>query len=248
MSINEYKTLLDEEMKRCINEYLTTKYTKNYYLIPCLFSTYKLDEFKHKCIWQDVVITSIKREEYASLLLILLKRPSTSFVELPKYTSIVLYKNLLSQISKTSIMFSDENPSIPLSSFAVGMTSLEKDVRGITGDSPHSFRLPFNEYLSSIDDVFVKCMLNRIEIEIHSVVGRRKMKYIYGMIDIESVKKILRVKTNKGIENALCRIGKGTSRGNSDVFWIARWLYNHNIPYVQAYGTLGRSKKNTLMI
>lgn len=117
---------------------------------------------------------------------------------------------------------------------AVEMVTIQRDLYEIAGESMRSFLLQSYTQTSRYQDVGVKLWMKQMEISMDYVENDHFVSSIYGMIDIEKVKKALNVKTNKGIEGALKRMCEKLPDNENDLFWIIRWLDSHKIKYVHA--------------
>ena len=76
--------------------------------------------------------------------------------------------------------------------------------------------------------------MKKMEIDLRYTSKNHKVNAIYGMIDVESVKNALKVKTYKGIDGAFWRMWNKMPNDKSDVFWIIRWMDRHSITYVKS--------------
>ena len=237
MTIQEYKNYYDQHLHKKINKYMKKTYRDAEYLL-CWFNRYFIDiKLKNRVIeypWNF----ELKRDEYVALLTVLLKHPEITFQELPCFIPCKLYEDLLFYLRFPTVRHylrpDDIEPrSNPI---AIEMTTLQEDVHEIAGDEPYSFLLNSYTYNPKLEfeslDVII--WIQQMEVRISYTINKQAHTAIYGMIDVEAVKKALRVKTNKGIESALSRYGNKLPKEKSDIFWLVRWLDSHGIKYIYA--------------
>lgn len=129
------------------------------------------------------------------------------------------------------------NPDLPIHRYdpiAVGMTTLQEDMKSIAQDEPYYFTLYSNTPEAQCEHILVSIWMKKMEVTIDYTIGKRNVVAKYGMIDVEQILNILHVKTYKGIDGALWRIGQKLPDGKSDVLWVKRWLDRHKVEYIHA--------------
>lgn len=237
MTIQEYKTYYDQHLQKKVDKFMK-KRCKNGKSLLCWYFLYFID-IKHKNrIVEYPWNIELDREDYITLLTVLLKHPEITFQELPCYIPYELYKQILICLRFPAVRHSScpDDPRPRSNPIGVDMVSLQEDAKAIAGDDPYSFSLytytynPKVEYESLVVNIWMK----KMEVRINYTLNKQEYTAIYGMIDIDKVKKVLRIKTYKGIENSLCRYRQKMPMEQLDMFWLVRWLDNHEIKYVHA--------------
>lgn len=114
--------------------------------------------------------------------------------------------------------------------------SLQEDAKAIAGDEPYSFSLYSytNNLQIEYKSLLIVIWMKKMEVRISYTINKQEYAAIYGMIDVENVKKVLRIKTYKGIESSLCRYCNKAQKEQLDLYWLVRWLDNYGIKYVHA--------------
>lgn len=237
MTIQEYKEYYDQHLQKKVDKFMKKTY-KDAENILCWFYRYFTD-IKHK---NHIVAhpwkIELDREDYATLLTVLLKHPEITFQELPCFIPYKLYEEILISLRFPAIRhyLRPDDPEPRSNPIGIDMTSLQDDANAIAGDEPYSFLLNSYTYNPKLEfeslDVII--WIQQMEVRISYTINKQANTVIYGMIDVEAVKKALRVKTNKGIESSLSRYGKKLPKEKSDIFWLVRWLDSHGIKYVYA--------------
>ena len=158
------------------------------------------------------------------MLYLLLKHPEMTFQELPQYIHLQLYEDLLFylQLPTTRHSIYPDSPHSRSMPIAVEMTTLQRDVHEIAGDEPYSCCISSNTPEFEHEAIYVSIWMKKMEIDIRYTSKNHKVNAIYGMIDVESVKNALKVKTYKGIDGAFWRMWNKMPNDKSDVFWIIR--------------------------
>lgn len=182
------------------------KYNNLVYIL-CWFDLFIVDVKLNKLSARPEKI-EIARKDYTELLTVMLKYPDLTFEDLPVYINEQLYKQLLvhlcfptfGHITNITCDAYRHNP------IAVEMATIQRDLYEIAGESMRSFLLQSYTQTSRYQDVGVKLWMRQMEISMDYVEDDHSVCSIYGIIDIEKVKKALNVKTNKGIESALKRM------------------------------------------
>lgn len=237
MTIQEYKKYYDQHLQKIVDKYMKKAYKDAEYIL-CWFYRYYID-IKHKNrIVEYPWKIELDREDYVTLLTALLRHPEITFQELPCYIPYKLYEEILIYLRFPAIRhyLRPDDPEPRSNPIAIEMTTLQEDVHEIAGDEPYSFLLNSYTYNPKFEfeslDVII--WIQQIEVRISYTINKQAHTAIYGMIDVEAVKKVLRVKTYKGIESALNRYGNKLPKEKSDIFWLVRWLDSHGIKYVYA--------------
>lgn len=233
MSIPEYQTYYGQQLQKKIIQYIEQKYNNSNYII-CWFDLYHINVNKKNNIHLCPEKTILKREDYITLLSLILKHPEITFQELPRYIPERLYVDLLYYLRfpTTSLTIFPHEPRQRTNPIAVEMTTLQCDAYAIAGDEPYSFYLYSYAPQSKAEEVYISIWMKQMEIYVKCSQGDNRVSAICGMIDVEVVKKALRVKTYKGIEKALSRMNEDFSSEHSDSLWLIRWLDYHRIHYV----------------
>lgn len=235
MSIVEYQKYYDQFRLNQIEQYLDTKYTKKSEYIFCVFDIYSFDTKRNK-VSKSYGKMPPKKADYVLLLSILLKHPEITFAELPRFIPEHLYIDML-YFLRFPTTCHPNNPDLPIhhhDPIAVGMTTLQEDVRAIAQDEPYNFSLYSNTPEAEFESILVSIWMKKMEVKIDYTIGKRNVVAKYGMIDVEQILNILHVKTYKGIDGALWRIGQKLPDDKSDIHWIARWLEKHEVEYIYA--------------
>lgn len=235
MTIHEYKTYCIQKQQEAINKFLTKRYKSNEYIL-CWFDLFIVDVRKRNKLSVRPEKIEIARKDYVELLAVMLKYPDLTFEDLPVYIDTQLYKQILVLLrfpifGQMTNITRDAYRSNPV---AVEMVTIQRDLYEIAGERMRSFLLQSYTQTSRYQDVGVKLWMKQMEISMDYVENDHFVSSIYGMIDIEKVKKALNVKTNKGIEGALKRMCEKLPDNENDLFWIIRWLDSHKIKYVHA--------------
>lgn len=235
MSIEEYKSYYDAYLQEHVDEYMKKRYNKATYIL-CWFNLYYVDIKKLRCPKDDLGKTFLKRDTYTTLLSLLLKHPELTFQELPRYIPPRLYEDLLFylQLPTTRHFIYPDTPHSRSMPIAVEMTTLQRDVHEIAEDEPYSFCINSNTPEFEFEVISVSIWMKKMEIDLRYTSKNHKVNAIYGMIDVESVKNALKVKTYKGIDGAFWRMWNKMPNDKSDVFWIIRWMDRHSITYVKS--------------
>lgn len=235
MTIKEYNTFYNTKKQETINKFLTKRYKSNEYIL-CWFDLFIVDIRKRNKLAVRSEKIEIARNDYALLLNIMLKYPNLTFEDLPTYIPEQLYKQLIVLLRfptfghMTNITI-DAHRHCPI---AVEMVTIQGDLYEIVGEEMHTFLLQSYPQTSRFQETGVKIWMKQMEISMEYVEDNKFVNAIYGMIDVEEVKKALNVKTNKGIEGALKRMSEKLPNDEADLFWIIRWLDKNRIKYVHA--------------
>lgn len=222
------------------------KRCKNGKSLLCWFFLYYIDIRHKNHIVEYPWKIELYREEYITLLTVLLKHPEITFQELPCYIPYELYKRILICLRFPAVRHSSypDHPRPRSNPIGIDMVSLQEDVQAIAGDEPYSFSLYSytNNFQIEYKSLLILIWMKKMEVRISYTINKQEQNVIYGMIDVESVKKSLRVKTYKGIESSLCRYCNKTPKEQLDLFWLVRWLDNHGIKYVHTKDIFNRIK------
>lgn len=235
MSIPEYETYCIQMQQETINMFLNKRYKSNEYIL-CWFDLVIVDVRKRNKLSVRPEKIEIARKDYAELLTVMLKYPDLTFEDLPVYINPQLYKQILVLLRFPTFghMTNITRDAYRSNPVAVEMVTIQRDLYEIAGESMRSFLLQSYTPTSRFQDVGVSIWMKKMEISMDYMDGNNFINSIYGMIDVDKVKDILHVKTNKGIEGALKRLAEKLPESETDIFWIVRWLDSHGIKYIQA--------------
>ena len=235
MTQKEYKAYYQLKQEESIERFLKKRYKSNEYIL-CWFDLFIIDIRKRNRLSVRPEKIEIARKDYAELLAVMLKYPDLTFEDLPLYIDSQLYKQILVLLRFPAFghMTNITRDAYRSNPVAVEMVTIQRDLYEIAGESMRSFLLQSYTQTSRFQDVGVSIWMKKMEISIDYMEGNNFINSIYGMIDVDKVKDILHVKTNKGIEGALKRLCEKLPETETDIFWIVRWLDCHGIKYIQA--------------
>lgn len=235
MSIPEYETYCIQMQQETINMFLNKRYKSNEYIL-CWFDLVIVDVRKRNKLSVRPEKIEIARKDYAELLTVMLKYPDLTFEDLPVYINPQLYKQILVLLRFPTFghMTNITRDAYRSNPVAVEMVTIQRDLYEIAGESMRSFLLQSYTPTSRFQNVGVSIWMKKMEISMDYMDGNNFINSIYGMIDVDKVKDIFHVKTNKGIEGALKRLCEKLPETEIDIFWIVRWLDCHGIKYIHA--------------
>ena len=235
MTIQEYKTYYDQHLQKKVEKYMRNRYGSGKYLL-CWFYLNYIDFKRKNRVTEHPWKVELDKEDYVTLLAVVLKHPEITFQEMPRFIPLKLYEYLLLglRFPTTTHTSRPDEPGPRSNPVGIEMASLQDDAKPIAGDEPYSFLLYSYTPKYENENLSVSIWMKQMEVRVSYTVNNLEQMAIYGMIDVETVKKVLRVKTYKGIESALCRYVNKSSNELSDVFWLIRWLDNYGIKYVHA--------------
>ena len=235
MNIHEYNTKSEELLHRKIEDFMQNRYKSNEHIV-CWFDLFIVDVKKRNKLSVRPEKIEIARKDYAELLAVMLKYPDLTFEDLPLYIDSQLYKQILVLLRFPAFghMTNITRDAYRSNPVAVEMVTIQRDLYEIAGESMRSFLLQSYTPTSRFQDVSISIRMKKMEISIDYMEGNNFINSIYGMIDVDKVKDILHVKTNKGIEGALKRLCEKLPETETDIFWIVRWLDSNRIKYIHA--------------
>lgn len=253
MSIKEYNAIYSQHIDRMVERYVMAKYKATNY-IYCYFNPYHVNIDTNGAFCFEPELVMLSKQDYVTLLKVVVKHRNILFQELPLHISKDLYRHILDSFNFVSIMEPDDHPfvmeeeSLPI---GVSMTTLLKDAKEIIGDKTDLLCLqsckPHNGY--DIAHVFVTIWMGIMEISINCQKAEGKEpdtttithKEIYGMIDVNVIMCVLKIKKFNALSAVLTRLFEEYASGNQeDITWLVRWLDSYNIKYTHAEGTFKR--------
>ncbi len=253
MGIKEYNVIYSQYIERVVERYVMAKY-KVVEPITCFFNPYHVNPDTNAAHYFEPELVMLSKEDYSTLLKVIVKHRNLNFHELPLYISKELYQYILYSFNFIAIMeqgahpFVMEEEALPI---AVSMPTLMNDAKEIIGEKMCAMCLqscsPYKEY----DDasVFVTIWMGIMEVEIYckSTLNTKQdtsistHKEIYGMIDANAVLSALKVRKYKNVSSALWHLFESYAlKDESDIKWLVRWLDERAIKYVRAEGELQR--------
>lgn len=237
MTIEEYNNVYADRLHKKVENYVISKYGDKEYIL-CWFDLYHVDTRKKKAFCYEPERAELKREDYIALLFLLVSHPNLTFFELPLYITAELYQQILVflRIFKMSHVSHPLLPEIPSEPYAVDMATLQHDAKEIIGDTNNACSILLQSYThnTNFQEVYVSVWMDIMEVSINYVDGNCYVYSKYGLIDAGEIKKILKVKTCKGLSNALLKLSNKLTKDDSDIFWIVRWLDENGIKYTHA--------------
>lgn len=250
MSIQEYNKTFRQHLHQVVAKYVEEKY-KDDEKILCYFEPYFVDEeglshcYDNELVW-------LSKEEYISLLFVVVIHRGITFEELPLYIPVDLYKKLICAFRFIHFIEPDEHP-IALeensSLIAIVMRTLKDDANEIIGDEMTSILVQScgkcKEFHSA--NVHVEIWIGLVEVNIYRYFDDEKRECIhsiYGMIDAKEFLTALHVPSCNDVANVLWRMSdKCTSKHKSDITWLVQWLDTNKIQYIHGEGLIDKSSR-----
>lgn len=235
MNLQEYQTYKEQHVLQKVEKYIQKRYKSGEHFL-CWFDVYTVDLKKDRCSKRCPYKAEVDRNGFVTLLTVLLKHPDITFSELPRYIPEELYVDILSwlRFPTTRHSFHSNNLGARSNPIAVEMVSLQEEVQSIAGDEPYYFSLHMFTWEHKSVSYSVMIWMRMMEIKVSYDQGENSCEEIYGMINVETVKKHLRVKTYRGLEGSLRRMNEKHFEAGTDAFWLIHWLENNRIKNVYA--------------
>ena len=235
MNIQDYQTYKEQHVLQIVEKYMQKRYKSCEHFF-CWFDVYTVDIKKDRCSKRYPYKAEIARNDYITLLTVLLKHPDITFPELPRFILEELYVDILSWLRLPATRHGSHSSSFGTRSnpIAVEMVSLQEEVQRIAGDEPYSFDFFMFTLEHKMVSYNVTIWMRMMEIEVCYDQEENHCERVYGMINVEDVKKHLRVKTYRGLEGAIRRMNEKHFEAGTDALWLIHWLDSNGIKYVYA--------------
>ena len=235
MSIQEYQEHRDLQILQEVEKYVQKRYKSCEHFL-CWFDVYTIDITKDKCSKRYPYESEIERNDYVTLLKVLLKHPDITFPELPRFIPEKLYVDILSWLRLPATRHCSHSSSFGTRSnpIAVEMTTLQEEVQRIAGDKPYSFDFFMFTLEHKMVCYDVTIWMRMMEIEVCYDQSENRCEDVYGMINVDTLKKHLHVKTYRGLEGAIRRMNVKHFEAGTDALWLIHWLDSNRIKYVYA--------------
>lgn len=235
MNILEYQIKKEQDVLQKVEKYMQNRYKSCEHFL-CWFDVYNVDIKKDKCNKGYPCKAEIDRNDLVTLLTVLLKHPDITFSELPRFIPEELYLDILSWLrfpttrhsSHVNILGARSNP------IAIEMSSLQEEAQRIAGDEPYTFEFFIFTPEHMMVNYDVTIWMKQMEVKVCYDQSENHCEEVYGMINVDTVKKYLRVKTYRGLEGAIRRRNDKHFEAGSDALWLIHWLNNNKIKYVFA--------------
>lgn len=244
MTIQEYNKTFRQHLHQVVEKYVKEKY-KDDEKVLCYFEPYFVDEEEELSHCYDNELVWLSKEEYISLLFVVVIHRGITFEELPLYIPIDLYKRLIGAFRFIHFLGQEDHP-IALeensSPMAIVMRTLKDDVNEIIGDEMTSILVQSCGKCKEfhLANVHVEIWMGVAEVNIYRYEDEEKKTCkhnIYGMIDAKAFLSALHVQSCDEVAEILWKMCEEyTSKNKTDITWLVRWLNTNGIKYVHGEG------------
>ena len=249
MTLSEYFSARREQLRAEVKAFVENRY-HSAESIPCDFTLLYLNDALSSISFR-LKHFSLDRQDYVELLSTVVKHPNIVFHELARYVKSELFIRLTDFLGiHTPSYFSDTERTYDfMPHICVEMTTLRIDAKAFLGDDYVRFELPTYTEEAEYETVEIAISNGKLKIDIYSVLDENPNPELYpnyfethrqetySDIDLEEVKRMLKVKTIKGLKNTLIRTGERLEQGtHGDMYWLIRRLDRHGIRYTKTEG------------
>ncbi len=245
MTIQEYNQHYRQHLHQVVERYVEEKY-KGDEKILCIFEPYFVEEKEGISHCYDTEMVWLSKEDYISLLFVVVMHRGITFEELPLYIPIDLYKQLISAFRFIHYIESTDHPVVMEecgNPMAFVMTTLKQDANDLIGDEMVCVLVQSckkcKEFHSA--NVHAEIWMGLLEVTIYLYDDEEETTRhcsIYGMIDAKAFLSVLHVQSRDEVADVLWQMCKTyTSKNKSDVTWLVRWLDANGIRYVHGEGS-----------
>lgn len=249
MTLSEYFSARREQLRAEVKAFVENKYHSAERIL-CLFKLLCIDDNSSSIAFRYKEF-SLDRQDYVELLSTVVKHPNIVFHELARYVKSELFISLTDFLGiDTPSYFSDTERTYDfMPHICVEMTTLRIDAKAFLGDDYVRFELPTYTEEAEYENVEIAIGKGKLKIDIYSVLDENPNPELYpnyfethrqetySDIDLEEVKRMLKVKTIKGLKNILIRTGERLENGtHGDMYWLIRRLDRHGIRYTKTEG------------
>lgn len=248
MSIKEYNILFKRHLRRLVEKYVEEKY-KDDETILCYFEPYLVFEEEGQAHCYDTELVWLSKEDYISLLFILVIHRGITFEELPLYIPIELYKRVIGAFRFFHYYEPEDHPETLEecgSPMAVVMTTLRADANEIVGDEMVSILIQSCKKCKEFYSAYVhaEIWMGLFEVTIFRYNDEEETTRhcsIYGMIDAKAFLSALHVQSCDEVAEVLWKMCEEyTLKNKSDIAWLVRWLDSNGIRYLHCEGVQKR--------
>ncbi len=249
MTIKEYNILFKQHLRGLVEKYVEEKY-KDDEKILCYFEPYFVCEEEGRAHCFDTELVWLSKEDYISLLFIIVIHRGITFEELPLYIPIELYKQVIGSFRFIHIYSPDGAPGSMEDSMeepmAVAMKTLREDADEIIDKEMVRVLVQSCKECNEFHSAFVhfEIWMNLAEVTIYRYYGEDEMtrqQSVYGMIDAKELLSALCVKSCDKVAKVLWKMCEEySSKNETDITWLVRWLDAKGIKYVHGEGVQKR--------